>query len=247
MNFHITGHDDWATAPPSLRAQIPFNAMFYSRAVCSNGVTSPPIRISMMYKNNLKNLRSGKTVTQTDISAALSIGQAEYSRMESGKRKIYPHKTKIAEYLKISEDEIMESLLDGTEVDRRALSPTLPVYGFPLPDGKGFDWTQQMMSKVDRPECCAGYVEAYACFCFGECLAPQINNGDLAFVNPTLEPRSGGLVVVCYKANGKERGLLCRFLGEKAGNVCVEWRDGEETFASSDISVHPVVSVQYAL
>ena len=184
-------------------------------------------------------------MTQTDISAALNIGQAEYSRMESGKRKIYPHKTKIAEYLKISEDNIVESLLDGTEVDRRALSPTLPVYGFPLPDGKGFDWTQQMMSKVDRPESCKEPT-AYACFCFGECLTPQINNGDLAFVNPTLKPREGGLVVVRYKANDKERGLLCRFLGEKAGNTNIEWRDGEETFKSSDVSVHPVVSVQYA-
>ena len=200
-----------------------------------------------MYKNNLKNLRSGKAVTQTDISAALSIGQAEYSRIESGKRKIYPHKTKIAEFLKISEDEIIESLLDGTVVDRRALSPTLPVYGFPLPDGKGFDFTQQMMSKVDRPEILSDAVDGYACFCFGGWLAPQINNGDLAFVNPTLEPRSGGLVVVQYKANDKERGLLCRFLGEKAGNTDIEWRDGEETFKSKDIAVHPVVSVQYAL
>ena len=199
-----------------------------------------------MYKNNLKGLRSGKGVTQTDISVALKIGQAEYSRIESGKRKIYPHKTKIAEFLKISEDDIVESLLDGTEVDRRALPPTLPVYGFPLPDGKGFDWTQQMMSKVDRPESCKEPT-AYACFCFGGCLAPQINNGDLAFVNPTLEPREGGLVVVRYKANDKKRGLLCRFLGEKAGNTTIEWRDGEETFKSSDISVHPVVSVQYAL
>ena len=45
MNFHINGHDDWATAPPSLRGQVFFNAMFCSRAVGSKGVTSPPIGI----------------------------------------------------------------------------------------------------------------------------------------------------------------------------------------------------------
>lgn len=199
-----------------------------------------------MYRNNLRSLRSERNVTQVDISKALNIGQAEYSRIEGGKRKIYPHKAKISEFLKISESDIVETS-NGNEVDRPALSPTLTVYGFPLPDGKGFDFTQQMMSKVDRPDVLAGVAEAYACFCFGECLKPQINNGDLAFVNPTLEPRQGGLVVLQYQANEKKRGLLCRYIGKKSDDVFVEWRDGEEIFKINDVELHAVVSVQYAL
>lgn len=199
-----------------------------------------------MYRNNLRALRIERNVTQVDISKALDIGQAEYSRIEGGKRKIYPHKTKIAEFLKINETDIIESFKDGSEVDRPALPPTLPVYGFPLPEGQGFDFTQQMMSKADRPESCKESA-AYACFCFGDYLTPQIGNGDLAFVNPKLNPREGGLVVVRYTANNKERGFLCRFVSIKAEKICVEHNNGEEIFDVSEVKIEPVASVQYSL
>lgn len=198
-----------------------------------------------MYRNNLRALRSERNITQVELSKALEIGQAEYSRIEAGKRKIYPHKVKIAEFLKISESDIIETS-NGNHVDRPALAPTLPVFGFPLPDGKGFDFTQQMMSKVDRPAGCSNY-KAYACFCFGDHLKPQINNGDIAFVNPYLEPREGGLVVVRFDANGKERGLLCQFSGTKAGKIVVSLGDDEEVFDEAQCKIEPVVSVQYAL
>lgn len=199
-----------------------------------------------MYRNNLRTLRSERNVTQVELSKALNIGQAEYSRIEGGKRKIYPHKSKIAEFLKINQTDIIESFKDGSEVDRPAVSPTLPVYGFPLPEGQGFNFTQQMMSKVDRPDnLCA--VEAYACFCFGDYLKPQINNGDIAFVNPLLSPREGGLVIVRFNANEQERGLLCQFAGAKSGEIFVRLGDDEQTFDESQCKIEPVVSVHYAL
>ena len=198
-----------------------------------------------MYRNNLRALRSERNVTQVELSKALEIGQAEYSRIEGGKRKIYPHKAKIAEFLKISESDIIETS-NGNEVDRPALSPTIAVYGFPLPNGQGFDFTQQMMSKVDRLPGCSND-KAYACFCFGDHLKPQINNGDIAFVNPDLKPREGGLVVVRFDANGQERGLLCQFSGTKAGKTVVSLGDDEEVFDEAQCKIEPVVSVQYAL
>ena len=45
----------------------------------------------MQYQNNLKTLRLMAGKKQADISATLEIGQAEYSRIESGKRKATPH------------------------------------------------------------------------------------------------------------------------------------------------------------
>jgi len=45
----------------------------------------------MEYQNNLKSLRLMAGKRQADIASSLNIGQAEYSRIESGKRKITPH------------------------------------------------------------------------------------------------------------------------------------------------------------
>jgi transcriptional regulator with XRE-family HTH domain len=201
----------------------------------------------MLYGNNLRELRTKFNLTQIQISKLLEIGQAEYSRIESGKRRIYPHKSKLAEILKVTPDDIKEFTQSGELLDKPPQDQYLSVYGFPLPDGKGFDFTQQMMSKVDRPDVLSGVADAYACFCFGECLAPQINNGDIAFVNPSLNPKEGGLIVLRYQANEKDRGLLCRYVGQKSNKVFIEWRDGEETFDFDQVSINPVVSVQYAL
>jgi transcriptional regulator with XRE-family HTH domain len=203
----------------------------------------------MLYKNNLKVLRSGKNLTQTQVAELLSIGQAEYSRIEAGKRRIYPHKEKLAEILKIRLDNIVEVDQEGAALNKAPLPPQLPVYGFPLASGQGFDFTQQMMSKVDRPDELLDVDDAYACFCFGDRLKPVIKNGDLAFVNPNIEPRDGGLVVVRLDSNGKERGLLAQLVTTYKVGATVQFLEPfEEMALGAEVkSVEPVVMVKYAI
>lgn len=203
----------------------------------------------MVYKNNLRELRRQANLTQVEVAELLELGQAEYSRIESGKRKIYPHKERLAEILKTHLDNIVEVDAQGGAVNRAPLPPQLPVYGFPLPSGQGFDFTQQMMSKVDRPDELYGVEGAYACFCFGDRLKPVIKNGDLAFVNPSITPRERGLVVVRLDANGKERGLLAQLVTTYKVGATVQFLDPfEEVALGSEVkSVEAVVMVKYAL
>lgn len=204
---------------------------------------------AMIFKNNLRDLRRQANLTQVEVAANLELGQAEYSRIESGKRKIHPHKERLAEILKTRLDNIVEVDAEGGAIDRTPLPPQLPVYGFPLATGQGFDFTQQMMSKVDRPDELHGVEGAYACFCFGDKLKPVIKNGDLAFVNPNIEPRDGGLVVVRLDANGKERGLLAQLVTTYSVGATVQFLDPfEEIALGSEVkTVEPVVMVKYAL
>lgn len=203
----------------------------------------------MVYSNNLKNLRQKTNLTQIDVAEKLSIGQAEYSRIESGKRRIYPHKERLAEILKCRIDDIAETTESGAAVDRSPLPPELPVFGFPSSNGRGFDFTQQMMSKVDRPDELFGVEGAYACFCFGDALKPTIKNGDLAFVNPNIEARQGSLVVVRLEAGQRERGLLAQLVTSYKVGATVQLLNPFEEFAlGKEVkSVEPVVMVKYAL
>ena len=203
----------------------------------------------MQFNNNLKQLRIKQNLTQIEVAQQLDVGQAEYSRIESGKRKIHPHKNKLAEILKVNLDDIVEQTSDGKHIDKPPLPPELPVYGFPISSGNGFDFTQQMMSKVDRPEELNGVEGAYACFCFGDKLKPVIKNGDLAFVNPNIEPRQGALVVVRLDNNGKERGLLAQLVTTyKVGATVQLLEPFEEIALGKEVkSVEPVVMVKYAI
>lgn len=205
--------------------------------------------MTMRFKNNLKKLRMQQNMTQVELAEKLSIGQAEYSRIESGKRKIYPHKDKIAEILAVGLDDIKEVTEDGESVERAPVPQDLPVYGFPTPSGRGFQFTQQMMSKVGRPEELAGVEGAYACFCFGDQLEPTIKNGDLAFVNPNLEPRQGSLVVVRIESGNGQKGLLAKLVTLYKVGCTVQMLNpfDEIALGKEVVSVEPVVMVKYAM
>ena len=48
-------------------------------------------REPMEYPNNLRRLRDARKLTQADVAEALGINQAEYSRMEKGRRRVGTH------------------------------------------------------------------------------------------------------------------------------------------------------------
>ena len=197
----------------------------------------------MEYQNNLKALRLKAGKRQADIAASLNIGQAEYSRIESGKRKITPHKATLAKAFGVEQNEITEEYVADV-INSTAPAETLPVYGFPSPDGDGLNFSKQMMSKVDCPPDLSAVDGAYACFCFGDALSPKIANGDLAFVNPSIEPKIGSLVIV----REKEKGFMGILTSIDKDGCAIETIDPQEELEfSRDIEVDQIVMVKYDL
>lgn len=198
----------------------------------------------MEHKNNLKRLRLAHGKRQADIAAAVGLGQAEYSRIESGKRKIAPHKEALAKALNTTPDNIEEEYVADI-ISSKPPAETLPVYGFPAPDGDGLNFKKQMMSKVDCPPDLAAVDGAYACFCFGNALSPKISNGDLAFVNPNIEPKVGSLVIV--RENG--RGFMGILTSIDKDGCAIETIDPQEELEfSRDVeSIDQIVMVKYDL
>jgi transcriptional regulator with XRE-family HTH domain len=196
------------------------------------------------YVNNLKRLRLVVGLRQADIAASLNIGQAEYSRIESGKRKITPHQPALAKAFGVEQNEITEEYVADV-INSIAPTETLPVYGFPSPDGDGLNFSKQMMSKVDCPPDLAAVDGAYACFCYCNKLSPKICAGDLAFVNPNMKPKTGSLVIV--RENGKGfMGILTSL--DKDGCSIETLEPQEELEFSRDIeSVDQIVMVKYDL
>ena len=198
----------------------------------------------MEYQNNLKTLRLMAGKRQADIAASLNIGQAEYSRIESGKRKITPHQPALAKAFGVEQDQITEEYVADV-INSIAPAETLPVFGFPSPDGDGLNFSKQMMSKVDCPPDLAAIDGAYACFCYCNKLSPKISAGDLAFVNPNMKPKTGSLVIVRESGKGF-MGILTSL--DKEGCAIETLEPQEELEFSRDIeSVDQIVIVKYDL
>ena len=181
---------------------------------------------------------------QADIAASLNIGQAEYSRIESGKRKITPHQPALAKAFGVKQDEVTEEYVADV-INSTGQAETIPVFGFPSPDGDGLNFKKTMMSRVDCPPDLAAVENAYACFCYCNKLSPKISVGDLAFVNPNIEPKAGSLVIVRESGKGF-MGILTSL--DKEGCVIETLEPQEELEFSRDIeSVDQIVMVKYDL
>jgi transcriptional regulator with XRE-family HTH domain len=201
-----------------------------------------------MYRNNLRALRRTKGLNQVDISQNLAVGQAEFSRIESGKRPIGQHLNAIAKALNVTPEQIKEEVVDANN-DFPKTETEMPVYGYPCSQGCGLNFKKTMMSRVDCPPELEGIDGAYASFCFGNALSPKISNGDLAFVNPTIEPKVGSLVIVRTKVENARRGFMGLLLSyDKAGCVVETTNPQEEIEFSRDVeSVDQIVMVKYDL
>lgn len=189
----------------------------------------------MEYTNNVRELRLKKKLKQSEAAAAAGIGQGEWSRIESGRRTFEPHRDKIAKSLGVSPAKVTQLVKqDGEPV----MAGELPVYGFPVPNSDAFDFTKKMMSKVDCPPEMIGVDGAYAAFCYGNQLAPRINNGDLAFVCPLIPAKLGALCVIKWQAGDRIFGRIVEFVSSD-GKTCV----GKTLAPAEEVEFDDVIAI----
>jgi len=193
----------------------------------------------MEYPNKLRFLRDATDFNQKAIADQLGIHQAEYGRMENGKRRIGKHLEKLA------------GILGCTTADIISDSPTSATASlnmmdfFALPDESGcIRFDQAMSTKIDRPPIMQNRENAFCMMNPNEENAPRLCTGDLCFCDPDEYLREDDLCVVRVTRGNRIVGCVKKFLG--AGVFVAVGTNEEQEYGDEFLNAAPILSVIYA-
>jgi len=194
----------------------------------------------MEYPNNLRRLRDARRLTQADVAEALGINQAEYSRIEKGRRRIGTHLAKLAEFLACDEDDI----LSPDSYSAPAPADDLPFYALPEADGKSVRFDLSMTSRLPRPPILKGRAQAFGMLNPGDAMVPRLKHGDFIFADPDEAVRDDDIVVLVLMRGNRQVAIVRQYVGADV-YLCPS-SDEEESFGPELLTVAPVVSVNLA-
>lgn len=195
----------------------------------------------MEYPNNLRRLRDARRLTQADVAEALGINQAEYSRMEKGRRRIGTHLEKLSEILQADEDVILSPDQYAVGAD----APLhIPLYALPELDGESIRFDLSMTSQLPKPSCHTGGSRVFAILNPGNVMAPRLKHGDFLYADPDEEVRDDDLCVLTLMRGNREVAIVRQACGE---NVWLRLdENAEETFGDELKSTSPIVFIKLA-
>ena len=193
----------------------------------------------MEYQNQLRLLRDAQKLNQKQRAEQLGIHQAEYGRMENGKRRIGRHADALAKILKCNANELVAAP-DFT------MAPSFDFMDcFALPDESGcirFDLA--MSTKVPRPPVMKDRLKGFCMMAPTNEMEPTLKMGDLCFCDPDEVARDDDICVVRIKAGNRIKASLKKFLGS---GVFADIATGKESeYGEELLNVAPVLSVIYA-
>ena len=194
----------------------------------------------MEYANNLRFLRDATDYNQKAIADQLGIHQAEYGRMENGKRRIGKHLEKLAEILGCTPADIISDTPSATA------SPTDMMSFFALPDeGSGcVRYDRALSTQVERPPVMRGRDNAFCVLSPNMLMEPALKTGDLCFADPDEPLRDDDLCVVVLQAGNRIICCIRKFLG--AGVYVSTSSDEEYEYGAELLHSAPILSVIYA-
>lgn len=196
----------------------------------------------MEYPNNLRRLRDAKSLTQGQVAEQLGINQAEYSRIEKGRRRVGTHLNALSKILKCNEDLILTH--DQYQPLITDLPEDIPVYALPEPDGESVRFDMSMTSRIARPPLLVSAQNAFGMFNCGEAMHPRLRHGDFLFCDPDIEARENDICVLVLQKGNR----LVAIVRESVGNnVWMKLKgNNEESFGSDLKQVAPVLSINLA-
>lgn len=190
----------------------------------------------MDYPNNLRSLRDAKGLTQAQVAEKVGLNQAEYSRIEKGKRRIGTHLKKLTAFFKCSDDDIL------ADNQPKEVSPDLPVYALPEGDGVRFDLA--MSSRTHRPVADCESPDSFAMFAQGDSMEPRLKHGDLVYCNPDADLKMHDLCAVVVKQGNRTVALLREYIGD---NTFLRSKDdAEEVYEKELVQCAPAVIIRLA-
>lgn len=196
----------------------------------------------MEYPNNLRRLRDAKSLTQGQVAEQLGINQAEYSRIEKGRRRVGTHLNSLSKILGCDEDAILSP--DQYQPTSNNISEDIPVYALPEPDGESVRFDMSMTSRIARPPILATAENAFGMFNCGEVMMPRLRHGDFLFCDPDAEPKENDICVLVLQKGNRLVAVVREALGN---NVWMKLKDNtEESFGSDLKQVAPVLCINLA-
>jgi transcriptional regulator with XRE-family HTH domain len=194
----------------------------------------------MEYPNNLRRLRDAQKLTQAEVAEALSINQAEYSRIEKGRRRVGTHLEKLTDILACDHDEILAPDQYSGAVEQQQ---DVPLYALPEIDGESIRFDLAMTSRLPKPACTVG-PRSFAMLCNGNVMAPRIHHGDFVYVDPDEPLRDNDLCVLTLMRGNREVAIIRQSCGEDI------WlrldTDSEESFGKELKLVAPIMAIRFA-
>lgn len=194
----------------------------------------------MEYPNNLRRLRDAQKLTQADVAEALGINQAEYSRIEKGRRRVGTHLEKLAEILACEDAEILAPDQYSGAVEQ---PHDIPLYALPEIDGESIRFDLAMTSRLPKPACTVG-PRSFAILCNGNAMAPRIHHGDFVYADPDEPLRDNDLCVLTLMRGNREVAIIRQCCGEDI------WlrldSDSEESFGKELKLVAPIMGLRFA-
>ena len=151
----------------------------------------------------LKEIRTNKGLTQTEVANNLKISQQAYANYETGKRQPDQEMlAKIADYFDVSVD----YLLGRTDTPKPSSSNSntikIPVLGH-VAAGIPIDAIEEILDyeELDAQQF-NPYCEYFGLKIKGDSMMPRIHNGDVVIVRKQPDIESGEVAIVCI--NGEE-------------------------------------------
>lgn len=195
----------------------------------------------MDHPNNLRVLRDKHKLTQAQVAEHLGINQAEYSRIEKGRRRIGTHLTELMRLLNCQEDDILRpsKYEHPVETDR-----DMPVYALSEPDGESVRFDMAMASRTERPPFLKEAPKAFSIFNCGNRMMPRLNHGDLLYCDPDQPLVDDDLAVIVLSKGNRQVAIVRQYLG---ADVFTTIKDSEEEELLENVVMRaPVIGIKLA-
>lgn len=193
-------------------------------------------------KNNLKNLRKAKKVTQKEIADFLGVSNSAYSQYETGTREpSLEILTKLADYFGVTIDDILGRAEDEEQSQQQTSLTNFDPASIPVKYPKSATYPAPRLEKETAlipilgsvragydnfaEQNIEGYIrvdeslkavhpEAFTLRVTGDSMEPEMSHGDYVICLPDAEIRNNDVVIVCI--NG-EIGTVKRIRFDKDG------------------------------
>jgi len=140
----------------------------------------------------LKRMRTALNMTQAQVAEHLTIGQAEYARIEKGTRQIGTHAPALAKIFKVE----LADIYENDPKPQTSEQVDCEFYAFPTPEGNGI-YSQAMQSRCPLPPYDKAVGEWKACICPLD--STQLRRGDLLYFDTGIVPEKGDPCIVEMK------------------------------------------------